>query len=100
MTARKNAPAVEATTNGAGKLIHGIMHAPNDSISKTSKSVKCEPLFIRAPELMELIGVSRSTAGRILREVNNRQKARNLFTMAGACNRRAVYEYLGLTVKD
>ena len=56
---------------------------------------KPKTLFIRPPEVMEMLGVSRSTAGRCVKAVNDRAKAAGLFVVAGACNRRLFMEFIG-----
>lgn len=92
MRAHKKAPLAEATTNGAGSTILSREKGFTDSIPQTAPT---ESLFIRAPEIMELLGVSRSTASRCIKQVNERMKGKGCFVVAGACNRRAFFEIIG-----
>lgn len=92
MRAYKKAPLVEATTNEAGSIRPEQGLSFNDSIPQTAPT---ESLFIRAPEIMELLGVSRSTASRCIAQVNKRMKGKGCFVVAGACNRRAFLEIIG-----
>ena len=56
---------------------------------------KEKPLFINSAEVMELLGVSRSTACRCIQQVNQQAKARGLFVVRGLCNRRLFMEFVG-----
>ena len=77
----------------------GIMQATlHDSI--IPKPAENESLFIRIPEMMELMDCSRSTAQRCAASINARLKAAGKFVIAGRCNRQAFYEAVGYLRKD
>ena len=79
-----------------GRAAHdGMMHASLCNSSIPQKQEKQESLFIRIPEMMELMDCSRSTAQRCAASINARLKAEGKFTIAGRCNRKAFYEAVG-----
>ena len=56
-------------------------------------------LFIKAPEVMKIMGCSRSTASRAIKATNERLKKSGCFTVAGMVNRAALMETLGYSVE-
>ena len=89
---------------GAGtpdRAVHdGTMQANLCTLSIPQKQEKQESLFIRIPEMMELMDCSRSTAQRCAASINARLKAAGKFVIAGRCNRQAFYEAVDYTRKD
>ena len=95
MTTHKKAPAGAGTPTGATNATAGRACGSTHSITRTEGGEKPKTLFIRSPEVMMLLGVSRSTAQRCIKQVNEQAKSRGLFTIAGACNRALFLEYVG-----
>lgn len=93
MRAQKKALPVEATTNGAKSANVDKHLSFNNILSQAGSEEK--PLFINSAEVMELLGVSRSTACRCIQQVNQQAKARGLFVVRGLCNRQMFLEYVG-----
>lgn len=56
-------------------------------------------LFIKAPEIMEMMGCSRSTASRVIKATNDRLKKQGRFVVSGMVNRAALMETLGYSVE-
>lgn len=54
-----------------------------------------ESIFITIRECAEMLGISYSSAQKLIAQANKRCKELNLFVLTGRANRRAVYELLG-----
>lgn len=77
----------DRATNTAGRA--------DGSIGILSHTGSSEKLFIGSVEVMQLLGVSRSTACRCIQQVNQQAKAKGLFVVRGLCNRRLFMDYIG-----
>ena len=93
MRAQKKALPVEATTNGATNT-NAARHLSSSNIIPHAVG-EGKTLFVGSSEVMELLGVSRSTACRCIQQVNQQAKARGLFVVRGLCNRQMFLEYVG-----
>lgn len=78
----------DRATNTAGRA-----DGSTDILSQAGSEGKT--LFVGSSEVMELLGVSRSTACRCIQQVNQQAKARGLFVVRGLCNRRLFMEFVG-----
>lgn len=52
-------------------------------------------LFIGIDEVMKLLGASRSTAQKCVRQVNDQQAKLGMFVFQGRCNRRMLMRHIG-----
>ena len=93
MRTREKAPAGVTAPTGAGNTTHRA--GVDSSVIVPQQGEKPKTLFVRADEIMELLGVSRATACRCIQQVNKRAKAAGLFTVTGFCNRRLFMEFIG-----
>ena len=54
-----------------------------------------EPLFLTVAEVQQILGVSKSSAQKCIRFINDRLKAEGKFTLTGKVNRYAFAEMVG-----
>lgn len=92
MNTRKRTPVSAGTADKGKKHLDCVS---NSILPHDFRPIQGKSLFIKIPEAMALLDVSRSTAQRIFRRINVRLAAAGLFTMTGAVNRAAFMAEIG-----
>lgn len=92
MNTRKRTPASAGTADKGKKHLDNVSM---DILPHDFRPIQGQSLFIKIPEAMSLLEVSRSTAQRIFRRVNQRLAAAGKFTCQGICNRAAFMAEIG-----